>query len=344
MSSNNHQSIEMTLRPNGRRSMVTLWESTSGFLLRYGAFIALLAVTAYFSIGSPVFLTSDNILNVLRQVSSLAIVSFGMAAVVMGGGTDVLAGGIDLSIGAIVALVIAVCTLMIASGQPVWLALLAGLGTALLIEAINAVMVVYVGLVPLLATLAMMFTINGVELVFTNNKFISLESPFIDYVAEGSIGGLPVMVVIMIVTFLFYYLLLHWTPAGIHIQAVGGSHEAAQTSAISINFYTVLTYLLAGVAATISAILAMARLSGSAPGVASVLLLDIVLATYVSAAFSPRWTVNIPGTLLGALFVWILTNGFTLLNVPTYWVHGVKGIIVLIVVSSASLQQKGASR
>ena len=108
----------------------------------------------------------------------------------------------------------------------------------------------------------------------------------------------------------------------------------------SVPTMTFISYLLNGYAAAVSSLLVMSRLSGSTPGVANLILLDIVMATYVSSAFSSRWVINIPGALVGAIFVGILTNGFTLINVPTYWVYGVKGVLVLLVVSATSLQQK----
>lgn len=333
--------MEQAVQQSGRSTAAAFWKPVSKFLLRYGAFIALVLVFGYFSLNSPIFLTPRNLLNVLRQVAVLAVASFGMASVVMGGGTDVIAGGIDLSIAAILALVTAVCATLFQTETPIIFILLIALLVALAIEGVNAIMVVYLGMLPLLATLAMMFTINGLELVFTQNTVIAADVPFVRTIAEGQVLGIPMMVVILLVVFLLYYLLLHQTPAGTHIQAVGGSHEAAHTSGLPVKFYTILSYLLAGAAATISGVLVLARLSGSTPGISNAMLLDIVLATYVSATFSPRWVVNIPGCLLGAILVGILTNGFTLINVPTFWVHGIKGVLVLFVVSATSLQQKG---
>jgi ribose transport system permease protein len=335
--------MQQAVGQSGHPETASIWKPVHRFLLRYGAYIALVLVFGYFSLNSPIFLTPFNLLNVLRQVAVLAVASFGMASVVMGGGTDVIAGGIDLSIAAILALVTAICATLLLTELPVPVVLLVALLVALVIEAINAAMVVYLGMLPLLATLAMMFTINGLELVFTQNTVIAADVPFVRGVAEGQVLGIPMMVVILFAVCAVYYLFLHQTPAGTHIQAVGGNPEAAHTSGLPVRFYTILSYLLAGLAATISGVLVLARLSGSTPGISSVMLLDIVLATYVSATFSPRWTVNIPGCLLGAILVGVLTNGFTLINVPTFWVHGIKGVLVLFVVSATSLQQKGAS-
>ncbi len=311
-----------------------------GFILHYGAFIAMVAVILFFSIRSPIFLTSFNLLNVLKQVAVLAVASFGMAAVVIGGGTDVIAGGIDLSIGANIGLTAAMMAIVLTSGQPIWLALLAGLLIALLVDFVNALAVVYLGLLPLLATLAMMYTVNGIELLLTKNMIISTDSSLVHFISGSVFLGIPMSVVILIVMLLLYSFILHLSRTGIHLQAVGGNPDAARTSGLRVRLLTILSYLLAGFAVFVSATLVLSRLSGSTPGIGSLILLDIVLATYVSATFSRRWVVNIPGVLLGAFFVGLLSNGFTLINVPTYWVHGIKGLLVLFVVSATALQQK----
>jgi ribose transport system permease protein len=333
-------SLDLPSSLNRKDTTLNAINTLATFLLRYGAFLAIVIVVVYFAIRSPVFLKPFNILNVLRQVAVLATASFGMAAVVMGGGTHVIAGGIDLSIGANIGLATAVSALLLRSGQTVGLALGASLLVALTVALLNATVVVYLGLLPLLATLAMMYTANGIELLLTQNTIVSADSQFTQTITDGNLLGIPMPVIILLAMFLLYYVLLHWTPVGMHIQAVGGSREAAQTSGLQVRFYIILSYLLAGFAAAVSSLLVLARLSGSTPGIGGLILLDIVLATYVSATFSRRWTINIPGVLIGAFFVGILTNGFTLINVPTYWVHGIKGILVLFVVSATALQQK----
>ncbi len=333
---------DLAVSPDSRGAgKSTTIQRLTGFVLHYGAFMAMVIVLVYFTIRSPVFLQPFNILNVLRQVAVLAIASFGMAAVVMGGGTHVIAGGIDLSIGANIGLVTAVSALLVRSGQSFALALAASLFVALAVAMLNATAVVYLGVLPLLATLAMMYIASGVELLLTNNTIVSVDSALVRVVAESNVLEIPVPVVVLLLMFLLYYVLLHRTPAGVHIQAVGGSREAAQTSGLHVKQYLIISYLLSGLAAAVSSLLVLARLSGSTPGIGSLILLDIVLATYVSATFSRRWMVNIPGVLLGAFFVGILTNGFTLINIPTYWVHGIKGVLVLFVVSATALQQKG---
>ena len=314
------------------------------FLLRYGGYLALLAVIIYFSIESPVFLTANNMVRILQQVAVLAVAAFGMTAVVMGGGTHVISGGIDLSIGVNVGLGAGLITVMMRDGYSTPVALGAGLVAGLLVGLINGLAVVYLRMLPLLATLAMMQIVTGVELLVTNNVIITIDSDFFRYLADGTVLGIPVSVIVLLAVFALYYVLLHRTPFGIHVQAIGGNKDAATRAGLWVNPYTILTYVMAGAAAWISAILVISRLSGSTRGIGQLMLLDILLATYVSAMFSKKWSVNIPGTFLGAVFVGILTNGFTMINVPTYWTFGIKGLLVLLVVSATSLQQKRSAK
>lgn len=310
------------------------------FLLRYGGLLVIAAMIIFFAVMSPVFLTLDNLIAILKQTAVLAIASFGMSVVVIGGGTHVIEGGIDLSIGAQLGLVTAIYALMLANGFDPIVAIALGSAAALLIGLLNGLAVAVVGIVPLLATLAMQNVVAGTELLLTNNVNVPVTSPFIDAIANGSILYLPVPVVILLVTFVGYYLLIERTPFGVQVRATGGNRDAAVQSGIAVRRYVILTYMLAGLAAAISSVIIVGRVSGSVRGIGGLMLLDVILAAYVSAMFSRRWVVNILGTLIGAIFVGALTNGFTLVNIDTYWVLAVKGILILIVVSATSLHKK----
>ena len=311
-----------------------------GFLLRYGAFIAILGVCAYFALLSPIFLTPENGLAVLKQGSALAIAAFGLSVVIIGGGPHVIEGGIDLSIGAQIGFVTSIVAVLMVNGVDPILAIIAGILVACVVGLINGVLVAVVGIVPLLATLGMQNVVGGVELLFTNNVNIPVKTPFVQAIAEGSILYLPVPVVILLLSFVGFWLFVERTPVGVQIRAIGGNRQAAVQSGIPVKRLLILTYILASVAAAISSIVVLARLSGSVRGIGDIMLLDILLASYVSAMFSRRWVVNIPGTLIGALLVAALTNGFTLVNIPGYWVLAVKGALILFVVSATSLSKK----
>ncbi len=322
----------------------TPWARALDFLLRYGGLLIIAAVFIYFTIMSPVFLTGDNLMAILKQSAVLAVAAFGASTVMIGGGTHIIKGGIDLSVGAQLGLTTAVYALMLTNGWNPFVAIAVGTAAALLIGLGNGIAVAMVGIVPLLATLAMQNVVNGTELLITNNVNVPVSSDFIDWLANGEILFLPVPVVILIFAFVGFYLFIERTPLGVQIRATGGNADAAIQAGIAIRRNVILTYVLASLAVAIAAIIIVGRVSGSVRGIGPLMLLDILLAAYVSAMFSRRWVINIPGTLVGAIFVGALTNGFTLVNIATYWVLAVKGVLILIVVAATSLQRQRETR
>jgi ribose transport system permease protein len=317
-----------------------LWDKLVAFLLEYGAYVMFLLVVVYFGVRSPVFRTPDNVMRIMQQASVLATVSFGFTAVVMGGGDDILKGGIDLSVASGIGLVSGIYAIRLANGDPLLVALVIGLLSALALGLVNGIAVVHLRILPWLVTLATYNIANGLDLIVTNNKNVAVDNAVVRGVADNDFLGFPYVLLIMLAMFIFFYVLMHRSRIGIHIQATGGNPDAALRSGIPVKRLTLLTYLLSGFAVSVGAFLLMTRLSGSTRGVGSLMMLDILLAGYMSAMFSRRSTVNIPGTLIGALFVGTLTNGFTMINVPTYWVQGIKGGLILLIVSVTSIQQK----
>ena len=311
-----------------------------GFLLRYGGLLILAAVFIYFSVMSPVFLTADNLMAILMQSSVLAIAAFGASTVMIGGGTHIIKGGIDLSVGAQLGFVTAVYALLLTNGFDPIVTIIVGTAVTLVIGFANGIAVAIIGIVPLLATLAMQNIVAGTELLITNNVNVPVSSEFIDWIANGEILFVPVPVAILAVSFIGFYLFVERTPLGVQIRATGGNLDAAIQSGIAVRRNVILTYVLGSLAVSIAAIIIIGRISGSVRGIGPLMLLDILLAAYVSAMFSRRFVINIPGTLVGALFVGALTNGFTLVNIATYWVLGVKGGLILIVVAAVSLQRQ----
>lgn len=312
-----------------------------GFLIRRGPLLLFAALLIYLALGSPTVLSSGNITSSLVQAAPIAVVAFGLAVVVMGGGNDAVAGGIDLSIPGAAALAAVVISDRLTNGGWSFVpAFLLGLLIAVAVGIVNAALVAFVGLTPILATLATYVSVVGVARVVSQNRRINVTDPTILAIRDGEVLGVPAPVILLAVIFLAFLFLMHRTAYGQRIQAVGGSRDAAISSGISARRLTASTFLVAGVAAGIAAILLIARGSGSSPGMDERLLVDMVLATFVGAAFSPRNVVTIPGALLGALLVSFMSNGLILNRVANSWVDGWKGALILLVVSAAALQNR----
>jgi len=162
-------------------------------LVRQGALAVFGAILLYFALSAPGFFSLANLLNVVEQSTVLGILAFGMAVVVVGGGSDVQTGGIDLSLAANTGLCAAVFAVTSSAGVALPVALLATLGTGLLVGAVNAVAVVRLNILPLLATLAVMNIVAGAELILTQNTVVAMASDFTMALAVGRFLGVSTL-------------------------------------------------------------------------------------------------------------------------------------------------------
>ncbi len=304
-------------------------------LVRLGAIGTFALILAYFALMAPGFLNFYNILNVVEQSAILGVLAFGMSVVVIGGGSDVQTGGIDLSLAANTGLCAAVFAVSTASGFSLPVTFAMTIGAGVLVGLLNAVAVVWLNILPLLATLAVMNVVAGAELILTQNTVVSMASDFTMNIATGSFLGVSVLAWCLIVFTLLMVAFLHFTGTGLRLYAVGGHPEAARAAGINVAAYVGGTYVFAGLCAGLGSILLVSRLSASTPGTGE-LLLSIIAAALLGTVFSRRFVPTAGGTILSTLFIGFLANGFQLLNVSSYWVTGVQGTLILLVVAATS--------
>lgn len=294
----------------------------------------------YLAVSSEFFLQWSNISSVLRQSAPDAILAAGLAVVVMAGGEDVVVGGIDISLPAAATLGVGVLSQQLVNGTSITPALLLMAVAVIAVGVVNSVLVVAIRLTPLLATLATSVAALGVARWITSNSRITVDDPFINGVRDGSIIGIPNPAVFAIAVFVVFAFWMHRTRFGLQLQASGGNRAAAEVSGLRPSRYLAASFVIASLAAVVAALILTARGSGLSPGIEEQLLLDMVLATFVGSAFSPRRVVTIPGAMLGAFLVKALDSGFRLLNVDIFKVGMIKGVLILIVVASAALESR----
>jgi ribose transport system permease protein len=194
---------------------------------------------------------------------------------------------------------------------------------------------------PLLATLATSVAVVGITKVITQSKRINVTDPFIVFLRDGTVIGLSAGVVAAGLLTLIYWFLMHRTRWGMQAQATGGGREAAEVSGISTKAYQTISFFLAACTGFLASMFVLARGSGSSPGTEDNLLLEMVLATFLGAAFSPRRKVTIWGAALGAVLVTMLSVGFKSIGVNVFWTGCIKGSLILIVVASAAATARG---
>ena len=317
-------------------------QTFTDFLIRRGPLLLFAILIIVLALGSNSFLSGPSINSSLVQAAPIAIIAMALSLVVMGGGDDVVAGGIDLSLPGSAALATAIISDQLTNqGSSFAVAVLFGLLAAITVGGVNAVLVSYVGLTSILATLATYVSVVGVIRVLTGNKRIDVTDPTVLYIRDGNIFGIPVVVVIMVITFALVAFIFHRTKYGMSVQAVGGSLDAAVAAGLKTKRIVGSTFISAAVVASIAAVLLVARGSGSSPGMDERLLVDMVLATFVGAAFSSRNVVTVLGSMLGAILVTFMSTGLVLNRINNSWIDGWKGVLILLVVVAAAVQIKG---
>ncbi|NIF58767.1 ABC transporter permease [Enterobacter sp. Ap-916] len=325
------------IRRFGTGRSVALFEKFP-LLLFVGLFV-------WLSIQSPWFLSWQNISLMLVQSVPLAILSFGLVCVIAAGGDDVVSGGIDLSLPAIAVFGVALLSLGMSEWLTPWpLLLLLVAALSLLCGGINALLVLVTGLPPLLATLSTSVAFTGLTDLLTGQRRISVSDPLMVAFRDGSMLGIPYVLIYLLLVFVGFQLLLHHTRFGQHLQATGGSKDMAQMSGLNVRRLILASWLIAAVAAGLAVFPLLAQGSGSSSGTATPLLMETVLATFLGAAFSRRRVVTVWGALLGAILVNALSNGLGLLGVNIFWVGAIKGGLILVVLAASALQQKGGNK
>lgn len=303
-------------------------KNTMKYMSELTTVIALIILMAVITIINSNFLTANNLLNLLLQVTSNALIAFGMTFVI-------LTGGIDLSVGSILALSSALTAGLLGSGLPVTLAILISLILGCILGMINGLLISYGKLAPFIVTLATMTIFRGATLVYTNGNPITkgLSDTFLfQFLGQGYIVGIPFPVIIMFIVFIVLYVLLHKTAFGKSVYAIGGNEKAAYISGVKLNKVKIIIYSISGIMASISGLIITSRLSSAQPTAGASYEMDAIAAVVLGGTSLSGGKGRILGTLIGALIIGVLNNGLNIIGVSAFWQQVVKGVVILIAV------------
>lgn len=326
----------MSLETLSRRSSTSLSAAIGAIPL-----ILFVGLLIYFGLNAPNFLTVTNLKLVLVQSLPVMLICIGLSAVVMAGGDDVVSGGIDLSIPATTVLCAGIMASQLsAESTGLFVASIVALLAALLVGGLNALLVTRLSMTPLLTTLAMFVAVVGVNNVVTQRKRINVDHDAINAIREPFIFGIPLGLILVALITLMAFHFLHRTKWGLNLQAVGGSRDAASISGLNVNRLFGQSFIVAAVMGFVCSYFVLARGAGSSPGVEDNLMVEMVLATFLGAAFSPRRVVTMWGAALGAVLVVAISVGFKSMGVNVFWTGLIKGSLIVVVVATAALSQR----
>lgn len=290
--------------------------------------IALVGLMIVITIINPSFLTTNNLLNLLLQVTANGFIAFGMTFVI-------LTGGIDLSVGSSLALSSALAAGLIGGGLPVPVAIVLAICLGGLFGMLNGLLIAYGKLAPFIVTLATMTIFRGATLVYTNGNPVTkgLSDSFLfQFLGQGYIVGIPFPVILMFLVFVILAILLHKTAFGKAVYALGGNEKAAYISGIKLNKVKIIIYTISGMMASLSGLIITSRLSSAQPTAGASYEMDAIAAVVLGGTSLSGGKGRIWGTLIGALIIGVLNNGLNIIGVSAFWQQVVKGIVILIAV------------
>jgi ribose transport system permease protein len=290
------------------------------------AFIVLFSFLSLNPITMHSFLTSHNMFNVLRQISTNMYLACAMTMVI-------ILGGIDLSVGSIIALsgcVAAAC--VVRHGMSIPLSLITGISVGILFGMINGLIIAKTTIPAFIVTLATMDIARGFAYVYTGGSPVRVVSKAWQFIGAGYISIFPVPVLIMLAVLIVTGLLMNNTRFGRHIYAVGGNIQAATFSGISVKKIKFWVYAYSGLMAGIAGVVLSSRMYSGQPTAGSGAEMDAIAAVVVGGTSMAGGAGKIGGTIIGALIIGFLNNGLNLMNVNSFWQYVVKGVVILLAV------------
>lgn len=307
----------------GARSRVD-WSS---WLQRNGVYAAIVALVLFNLAFTSNFATTANLRTQLIQAAPIIIVALGMALVI---GTE----GIDLSVGSVMALSAALIPLYYGYGTAgsIIAALLAGL----IVGLINGGLVAYIGLQPIVATLALLVAGRGLAIVFADGRLKNVESDFITNLGGGTLAGIPQIVIVAAVCVAVIAFLVRRTTFGRQLVAIGGNRAAGEIAGLPVKRVLVTVYVISGLLAAITGIVASGRSGASDPSsVGQLIELSAITAVVVGGTPLTGGEVRIAGTVAGALLMQLLFATLTKQNVSSSNTQMIQaGIIILAVLAA----------
>lgn len=304
----------------------------------YMILLALLISVVIFSFASKYFFTSNNLLTILLQSTTVAIVAIGQAYVVLG-------GNLDLSLGQNVCFTCFVSALLMKTyAWNPWLALLAGFLCATAIGLVNGIMVAYVRIPAFIATLGMMNICTGAAKIISKAASVANLPAEISFLGRGYLFGvIPVSVVIMLALYVIMGLIASRSVLGRYIYAIGASREAAFYSGIKVKLYTMITFVIAGAAAGLSSIVLLSRLNAATTSSGDAYEFDAIIGCVLGGISMSGGKGKIIQALLGVIFLMVFFNGMTQLNVNPFYQEMIKGVVLILAIAIDVMRNRPAN-
>ena len=301
-----------------------------------------LALVLFFGMMAPGFFSTTNALNVLRQMSVLAVAAFGSSFVIF-------SGGLDLSIGSNAALsgvlsAMAARELNFPGGAP--LSWVLGVLVGALFGLINAVIITRLHISPIITTLGTLTIGRGMALLLTGGVSLFGVPASFQWLGRGFIipGILPIPVILMVLLLILAWVTLKRSVFGVYVYSVGGNEEAARLSGVPVDRVKTWVYVIGGATAGLAGVILASRLGSGQAASSEGLELLVITAVVLGGASITGGQGSIWGTVAGVLIISLLANGMSIMNVEPFYQRIVTGLALLIAVGVDQFRKRRDAR
>jgi len=296
----------------------------------------LLALCVALAFTAPNFLTTGNLLNILQSESLKGIIAFGMTMVI-------IQGDIDLSVASVAAFSGCLMAFLTLHGVPVPLGIPLTLAAGAVVGGFTGVLRTKMGVPTFITTLALLTGLRGAALMLTGGFALTPFPDAYNFLGGGSLLGVPVPAILFLLVFAAIHFLMNYTSFGRSVYAVGGNAEATRLSGINVSRVRITVLALTSGLAALAGVLLSSRMLSGDPTVAQGWELDVIAAVIIGGTSLSGGAGRVWGTLIGVVFIGVIVNGMTLLNVPVYGQYMVRGALILAAVMLTQLQTQSRS-
>jgi len=302
-------------------------------LQRLLPFLSLIILFVALIVASPHFLTSTNLSSVVRQTAVINIMALGMTVVI-------ISGGIDLSVGSILGLGGLTGAMAMERGVPIVPAVFIGILTGLACGFLNGLLITRLRIAPFIVTLGTLGIYRGTALIISNGLPVHKLPPNFSVLGEGSIAGIPFVLLLLIVCAIAVHILLEHTRLGRYAFAIGSSPAAAIYAGIPVAFHTTAVYSIGGLLTGLAGMIEASRLMTGQPTAGQGYELQAIAAVVIGGGSLRGGEGSVIGTLVGAFIMGLLSNGSDLLGISNYVQQVVIGAVIILAVAVDELRKR----
>ena len=302
-----------------------------------GIVVALVMMIIVFSLIDPIYLSSNNIVDIVKQSTINGLLGIGITLAI-------ITGGIDLSIGSTFAIVIVSVGKLLVSGVNPFLAFAIGIILGFSLGIVNGILVAKVKLQPFIATLGTMSIYRGVAYIITGGwPVLDIPENFRKALDGDIFGVIPSSVVLLFVVGIIIWIILKYTRFGNYIYALGSNEEATKLSGVNVDFNKMMAYAICGVGAALAGMVLLARLGTGEPTAGQGYELNAIAAAAVGGTSLMGGKGTMLRTILGTILLSALRVGLIVVGVDSFWQYIATGIIIVIAACFEIIQNKISS-